>query len=641
MNWWQYLLLANVYLILFYSFYAVMLSRETFFQLNRVYLVSSAVLSFLIPVIQAEWVRGLFITQRINQTLYHLDMTAVYNVQVPLRQDSGITLGQGLAVIYLGGIVYLLVRFLVQMALLRRSLRKPTGTEAYSFFKNIKLSSTLANRDVIMAHEQVHARQWHSADVLLIEALMIINWFNPVVYFYRKAIKHIHEFIADRDALSAGTGKREYALLLLSETFKTPANNLVNSFFNHSLLKQRIIMLNKNHSRRNALIKYGLSAPLFAIMLVLSSATAKTNKIINTINAKVTDVMLFPAPGTNGATASAASKPSLYLVTSLGPQPKPNGKIYKTVERSAEFPGGLKAFSKFLAKNIRMTPEIKREIPDAPVIVKFIVEPDGSLTGLTVLKGTGAPALEAVRVLSMSPRWKPGMHNNIKVRQEYTLPIRFTVEGQQVGAAMNKNDDNALFTEVEESAEFPGGLNAFGEFLARNIHVTPEIKAKMPFPKVICQFNVEENGELSNIRILRGSDVPAADNEALRVLAMSPKWKPGIQNGRTVRQQYTVPISFALEAMQKTGKINSGFGNMGVPKTAVFDTSKNQTVMVTTKKRNVNQAVYFINGKQVYNGLNGLSPDNIKSISVMQSKFKDAEGARDTVRIQLKADSHQ
>jgi beta-lactamase regulating signal transducer with metallopeptidase domain len=68
----------------------------------------------------------------------------------------------------------------------------------------------------------VHARQWHSADVLIIEAVMIINWFNPIVYLYRFAIKHVHEFIADRQALKAGTNKADYAMLLLSQTFDTP-----------------------------------------------------------------------------------------------------------------------------------------------------------------------------------------------------------------------------------------------------------------------------------------------------------------------------------------------------------------------------------------------------------------------------------
>ena len=152
------------------------------------------------------------------------------------------------------------------------SLSKKKCELVYSFFKKIKIGENIADYKVIAAHENVHAGQWHSADVLLVETVMVINWFNPVVYLYRLAIKHIHEFIADRQAIKSGTNKEDYALLLLSQTFNAPAHQLVNPFYNHSLLRQRIIMMQKNNSNRMALIKYGLSVPLFVLMLILSSA---------------------------------------------------------------------------------------------------------------------------------------------------------------------------------------------------------------------------------------------------------------------------------------------------------------------------------------------------------------------------------
>ena len=82
---------------------------------------------------------------------------------------------------------------------------------------------------------RVHARQWHSVDVLLIEIVMIINWFNPVVYLYRFAIKYIHEFIADKQVIQSGTDKADYAMLLLNQTFDVPAYGFVNTFYNHTI----------------------------------------------------------------------------------------------------------------------------------------------------------------------------------------------------------------------------------------------------------------------------------------------------------------------------------------------------------------------------------------------------------------------
>lgn len=105
----------------------------------------------------------------------------------------------------------------------------------------------------------------------------------------------------------------------------------------------------------------------------------------------------------------------------------------------------------------------------------------------------------------------------------------------------NKHDDNAYFGATEISAQFPGGLTAFSDFLKNNLHYTGEARGR-----VIVQFMVETDGSLTNIHVVRSIGDEAADKEALRVIALSPKWKPGIQNNKPVRQQYTVPISFNL-----------------------------------------------------------------------------------------------
>jgi TonB-dependent SusC/RagA subfamily outer membrane receptor len=455
MTWWQYLILANVYLILFYGFYALLLRRETFFQLNRVYLVGSAALSFLVPLIQAEWARNLFITQKITQTMYHLDPVVIYRIQAAPSQH--LTIGQILAIIYVGGIVLLASRFMLQLLVLRYNIKYNDSEDAYSFFKTIKLGETLNSRGVIMAHEEVHAQQWHSADVLLIEAVMIVNWFNPAVYFYRKAIKHTHEFIADRNALKTGTSKQEYALLLLSETFKTPAHELVNPFFNHSLLKQRILMLQKSNSQRTALLKYGLSAPLFALMIILSSATTRTNLTINIISDKAEQIMMVPAapPTLHEVYATVTSvrtgdKITTTMTTTpevkdFQPTAKPaplreiiidtvrNEEPLTVVESQPSFKGGLPALSNYLGQNIKYPAEWREKHLQARVIVTFIVEKDGSLSNIEPLTQQNTPAAqEAVRVIAASPKWNPGVQNGTKVRVRYMMPIDFKMEDEKI-----------------------------------------------------------------------------------------------------------------------------------------------------------------------------------------------------------------
>src|ERR1700761_1059821 len=132
MTWWQYLLLVNLYLVLFYAFYALLLRRETFFQLNRIYLVSAALLSFIIPLIQAGWVQNLFITQRVEYSIY--SNTVMIRGFKPAANAS-LKFGELFAYFYLAGVAFLLLRMLWQLVSLNKIINKPGQDVAYSFFK--------------------------------------------------------------------------------------------------------------------------------------------------------------------------------------------------------------------------------------------------------------------------------------------------------------------------------------------------------------------------------------------------------------------------------------------------------------------------------------------------------------------------
>jgi TonB family protein len=231
------------------------------------------------------------------------------------------------------------------------------------------------------------------------EVVIIFNWFNPLVYLFRKELKNVHEFIADEGALKLSDSKKEYAMLLVSQTFETPINNLVNSFFNQNLLKQRIMMIQKNKSRKSALLKYLLAVPLLALMLTLASATIVKNEIVT------------------------ASEKSI-----LPPQQK-DIKVFTQVENVPNYPGGVNKFYKFLQQNIKYPAEARNKKIEGKVFVSFIVEKDGSLSTFKVLRDPGAGCgAEALRVMKLSPKWNPGIQNRHKVRVQYTMPISFTLK---------------------------------------------------------------------------------------------------------------------------------------------------------------------------------------------------------------------
>ncbi|MGZ3755350.1 MAG: TonB family protein [Mucilaginibacter sp.] len=566
MNWWHYLLLVNIYLVLFYGFYMLLLRKETFFQLNRVYLVSAALLSFIIPVIQASWVQNLFITEQVHYTLYGGAPIISYNY-IPI-QNTAVTIGQLFTWMYLAGIVLLSGRLLWQLIRVSQMINKPEPSAAFSFFKKISLGKDLIKEDAIVAHEQVHARQWHSLDVLLIETVMIINWFNPVVYFYRFAIKQIHEFIADQQALQTGADKAEYALLLLSQSFDAPVHRLVNPFYNHSLLKKRIMMIQKNKSQRIVLFKYVLSAPLFGLMLILSSATVNNSKAVAAINDNAGSLFVKPAIATISNTANSGKIPASEVARESQLPVKKNGlvdttknkinKVYESVEVEPAYHGGMEAFYHFLAKTIRYPGEARKANIQGKVYVQFIVETDGSISNVKAVRGPGHGLdEEAVRGVGLSPKWAPGRQHKRPVRVQYTVPVNFTLNTATTPfvkisdvvlrppGAPKPIAFNGVYEAVDIEPDFSGGIEEFYRFLSKTIKYPAKDRESNVTGKVFIQFIVEKDGSLSNVRAVRGPSEGLKD-EAVRAINLSPKWIPGMQGGKPVRVQYTVPVNFTL-----------------------------------------------------------------------------------------------
>jgi len=293
MNALMYLLQVNLYLLLFYFLYLVLLRNETFFKMNRFYLVGSALLSLAIPLMKLQWVKELFlgeqvfqVSQRINNVIAYENVIGETVGAVRATGNHAPTLSnlEILAIIYAFITLLFLFNFLRKLYLLRNALQSSANrNQAFSFFNKVVVDDSLEGKDTIIDHEMVHVKQWHSLDVIFFEIFTAFNWFNPIAFLYKKAIKNIHEFIADDTAASTLEDRSAYTLLLVSNVFGAKPQQLTNSFFNQSLLKRRIIMLHKTKSRQVAILKYGLSVPLFASMIMFSSATATAEKLTKAI----------------------------------------------------------------------------------------------------------------------------------------------------------------------------------------------------------------------------------------------------------------------------------------------------------------------------------------------------------------------
>ncbi|RZK66450.1 MAG: hypothetical protein EOO85_26825, partial [Pedobacter sp.] len=415
MSIFSYLFQANLYLLLFYLFYFALLRNETFFKINRFYLIGSALLSLCIPLVKAKWVGELFITEKVQNftqiVTYRAIEPTVTQINIPsLTPPEQVMFSpmEWLWVIYLSVSLVLLLNFLRKLYIVRKLLATKVSGQAFSFFGKISVDQDLEGKDTIISHELVHARQWHSADVVFFEILLVLNWFNPVIYFYKKAIQNIHEFIADELAASTLEDRSAYALLLVSNVFNTQPQRLTNNFFNQSLLKRRLIMLHKTKSRKVAILKYGLSAPLFVLMIICSSAMVGKTQIVKQLTVNVEEHLAKVSVLPLGSQVEKIENPDPAPVRSVPKSASDKIYTYKNVDVMAEYPGGIQSLYEYFKSQFKYSHEAKEQGMKGQLLASFIVEKDGSLSDIKIISEPGyETAPEALRLLKTATKWKP------------------------------------------------------------------------------------------------------------------------------------------------------------------------------------------------------------------------------------------
>ncbi|MEJ7560023.1 MAG: M56 family metallopeptidase [Pedobacter sp.] len=279
MSWAHYIIQINIYLVVFYGFYRLLLDKETYFTLNRLYLIASGNLSLVLPFLRFDWFASQPIAQPVYTGVAQLN-EFVTAVTIEPQSPEQFNLAMLLMVIYFTGVMVLTCKFIYQLYKVRLLMRRSLTGEAFSFLRKQFVDEQLQGSKTIIRHEETHTRQLHSADVLFFEVLGVLIWFNPILYCYKSTIKRIHEYLADDDAARFQGDKDQYAILLVSNALGVAPNDLTNGFFNQTILKKRIFMLYKQRSGRVAILKYGLFVPLFSIALAASSASIRNNEQI-------------------------------------------------------------------------------------------------------------------------------------------------------------------------------------------------------------------------------------------------------------------------------------------------------------------------------------------------------------------------
>ncbi|MDX2072472.1 MAG: TonB family protein, partial [Haliscomenobacter sp.] len=226
------------------------------------------------------------------------------------------------------------------------------------------------------------------------------------------------------------------------------------------------------------------------------------------------------------------------------------GEVFKVVEKMPEYPGGMDELIKFLAQNIRYPEIAKKENIQGMVVVQFIIDKDGAIIDPHVVQGIGGGANEeALRVVSIMPKWKPGVQRGQAVNVQFNLPIRFMLEG---GASDKKGEaPKEMLKVVEQMPSYPGGQGDLLKFLATNINYPKTAKDNGIEGMVVVQYVIEKDGSITNAKVVKGIGA-GCDEEALRVVNAMPKWIAGKQRGQAVAVQFNLPIRFKLDDKKST-----------------------------------------------------------------------------------------
>lgn len=500
----MYVLQVNVGLLVFYLLYRGLLARDTFLGMRRLYWWAAWVLAFLYPLVElGVWGR----TETPLQVVMADYAEAMTVVSAVAPEEAATWSWQdGLALLWAAGASALLLRMLVQLAVVCRLARRGRKVEwhgvrvlavegdnvPFSFFRWIFVQPDRHSEgelEEILAHEQAHVRQWHSLDVVVSELLCCLFWFNPAVWLAKRCVRQNLEFLADRAVVHSGFDRKNYQYHLLRLSYGVNIGQIVNNF-NVSPLKKRIMMMNKKKSRHAGALKYALLLPVAGLLVLSANAEA---------------------------VAETAENVVAHWTADEGP--------------------------------VRMTGVVVDEngkpLPGVTVVIK------GSMLGVA----TDAEG----RFEIVSPEGKTLVFTYVGRKTQEVAFDGGTTDIKVVMPVENVELEPFVTTAYKEEPveEMPSGVvmpqflaGNVQDYIARHVQYPEEALKNKVEGKVYVQFVIDTAGNVVEPKVIRGVS-PELDAEALRVVSEMPAWKPGKLNGKLAGVSFILPVNFALPGSAK------------------------------------------------------------------------------------------
>ena len=539
-----YELKVAVLIAVFYIFWRLLVANETWHRLNRIVLIATAIASFVLPfcvITIHQTVEVMQPAESIPTVVADLNSaTHESGIPNPLQQvepQKSFNWLLPLTILYIIGVVVVLSRMLLSLWRLHRMRTEGEIhplSDGYRMAVCEKVSTPFSwwntvfmNRKdfeegatALLTHELGHIRLRHSVDVVLVELLTALQWFNPTMWMLRADLHTIHEYEADQQVLSHGFNDIQYLTLLIRKAAHQSGYSLANGIANQSTLKKRITMIMKPQSNRWQWLRLAYLLPIVGVTIALNAETVTNMVYKNDEPQKQVPVK----KGKRNATIKTGSNQGINVIEIVEPKSDDELKTYDTTLGETEPNAAV------LILNTKKKGEEPLLIVDDKIA--------------TIEQVRALPRDAVARIATM--REKNAIKSFGEIGKNGALIIT-TVKHQ-------KEIDNEpilpdVFDEVDEMPQFPGGMAGMMQYLSNNLRYPQDAREAGTQGRVIVSFIIEKDGSISNAKVAK-STYSSLDEEALRVVSAMPNWTPGKQYGQPVRVKYSVPVSFRLSSKE-------------------------------------------------------------------------------------------
>ncbi|MCH3884435.1 M56 family metallopeptidase [Tenacibaculum aquimarinum] len=510
----NYIIQVILFQVLFLAVYDLFLSKETFFNKNRWYLLGTAIVSFLIPFIKIPSFQKavpleysvllpevMLSPQKVIESTTMYQSTSINYIQI--------LFWLGCAVFFVLFLFKLekIIRLILKHEIVKKATYKlvllPKKSSAFSFFKFIFLGKDIAEnkKEKIIQHELVHSSQNHTADLLFFEFLKIVMWFNPMIWMYQNRITLVHEYISD-EIVTKETTKENYINNILSDLFQVENISFINQFYKHSLIKKRIIMMTKRKSNQTKQLRYLLLVPVLVSMLFYTACTNNEQEELQ--ESKLEKQKLYSYKADSPKVMSKESYFDVYFTFDLSNK-KELSISDLTENEKKEY---LDLMDKFSNTNINLK----------------LIEGEGNRKMIAVL-----PPDKNNRITSKVEIQE--LDENGKVIEDVPFSI---IETPPTFPGCPEGDKDCFNKNMREFVR-----DNFDASLGKSLGLSPGKK------KIYVQFKIDKDGSIADVNAR--APHPDLKAEAVNMIDKLPKMKPGIQRGKKVRVGYTLPITFMIE----------------------------------------------------------------------------------------------